>query len=177
MNGPELARLPDVERLLSNAGYAIGHAELAEVPALIAESPYALIACAEFDDWEALEERIFDVQSALTRVAARAPSARNWDLYVLALVIAEGRDAAHRAIAEAIEGDTRYARKFVRVHVRRGGLERALRPLLPLALAADLEIGNPFEELREELRSLEVDDADADAAVESFRRNQVVEVR
>lgn len=176
MSGSEFARLADIERLLIGAGYAVDYAELAGVRALIGESPYALIACVELDRWDELEERIFDVQSALTRVAAGAPSARSWDLYVVAFVLAEERDAAHRAVAEAIEGDTRYARKFVRVHVRRDDLERALRPLLPLHAPAELEIGDPLSELRAELRELEVDDADADAAVESFRRDRVVEV-
>jgi hypothetical protein len=146
------------------------------VPAAVGESPYALVACVELNGWDELDERIFDVQSALTRVAALAPSARNWDLYVVALVLAEGRDAMHRGIAEAIEGDTRYARKFVRAHVRRDDLERALRPLLPLRAPVELEVGDPLAELRAELRELEVDDADADAAVESFRRDRVVKV-
>ena len=177
MSGSELAQLKDVQRLLSGAGYAVSPAELAEVPALLCESPYALIACVEFGSWDALEERIFDVQSALTRLAAQAPSARNWDLYVVALVLAEGRAVGHRGVAEAIEGDTRYARKFVRAHVRRDGLERALRPLLPLEPPVGLEVSDPFGELRAELRGLDVDAADADIAVDSFRLNQVVEVR
>lgn len=176
MSGSELARLGDVEKLLARAGYALGNRELGGMPAVVCESPYALIACVELEDWEELEERIFDVQSALTHVAAEAPSARNWDLYVVALVLAEGREAVHRGISETIEGDTRYARKFVRAHVRRQDLERALRPLLPLDPPAGLEITDPLGELRAELRELEIDDADADAALASFRRDRVVEI-
>jgi hypothetical protein len=176
VSASKLAVLADAESLLAGAGYVIGPAELAGIPAIIGESPYALIGCVELTDWDELDERIFDVQSALTQVAAEAPSARNWDLYVVALVHSEGPDAVHRAIVESIEADTRYARKFVRAGVRREGLERALRPLLPLRPPAGLELADPIGELRMELHELDVDDADADAALASFRRDRVVDV-
>jgi hypothetical protein len=176
MSGSQLAGLADVEKLLAGAGYALRPGELAGLPVLIGESPYALIACVELDEWDHLDERIFDVQAALTRVAAEAPSARNWDLYIVGLVRAEGRDPVHRAITESIEADTRYARKFVRVALRPDGLERALRSLLPLHPPAGLGIANPLGELRTELRELDIDDADAETALESFRHSQVVEV-
>jgi hypothetical protein len=174
MSPSEFARLAEVEQVLVGAGYTVGRTELGGIPALIGESLYALVACVEFEDWDDLEERIFDVQSALTRVAGEAPSARNWDLYVVALVLVETQDAAHRGRAETIEGDTRYARKFVRVRVRQEDLARALRPLLPLDVPIDVETKDPLGELRAELSELHVDDRDADAAVDSFRRERVV---
>lgn len=176
MSAPQPARLADVADLLSQAGYSMGTSDLAGATAVIGESPYALIACVEFDAWDCLEERIFDVQAALTRAAADAPSARNWDLYVVALVAADSREHAHRATAERIESDTRYARKFVRAGVHRHALDRALRPLLPLRQTAQLKIASPLSELRNELRALEIADVDADTAIESFCRSGTVEL-
>lgn len=173
----ELARLPDVARLLSAAGYDVATHDLASASAVLAETPYALVACVEFTDWENLDEHVFDVQGALTQFASDSPSARNWDLYVVALLLTPAAEAANRALAEEIEGDTRYARKFVRVAVSQDDLDRALRPLLPLRPPADLAIRDPLEELREELETLNVADDLADVAVDSFRRDERVEVR
>lgn len=177
MKSAKLAGLADVETLMDEAGYALEMGELAGHPALICESPYALIACVELQNWDRLAEDVFDVQSALTRFAAEAPSARAWDLYVVALVLDEGREAHHRAIAEAIEADTRYARKLVRAAVLKDSVARALRPLLPLGPPATLAITDPLEELRSELNGLNVDECDVAAALESFRRTSEVEVR
>lgn len=176
MSESELARLPDVEKLLRAGGYQLATQELAGATAVLAESPYALVACVEFADWDKLDERIFDVQGALTRFASTAPSARNWDLYVVALVLTPTHEAANRALAEAIEADTRYARKFVRVAVRQDTLDRALRPLLPLRPPADLAIRDPLAELRAELQTLDVADDLADMAVDTFRRDDRVDV-
>jgi hypothetical protein len=177
MTETEPARLADIAAVLRDAGYELASRELAGVDAVLAETRYALVACFECDGWERLDERVFDVQSALTRVAEESPSARTWDLYLVILVLAPVRDATGRAAAEAIEADTRYARKFVRFDVAKDTLDRALRPLLPLRAPAELELSEPLGELRNELRSLLVADDVADAAVESFRRTNMVEVR
>lgn len=176
MTSPELARLADVEVLLRSAGYQLATRELAGFEAVLGETPYALVSCVEFDDWDRLDERVFDVQAALTRLAREAPSARTWDLYLVALVLVPTGDAGHRGLAEAIEADTRYVRKFVRVAVTRSALDRALRPLLPLRPPTGLDIDDPLSELRDELRVLDVADDVADAAVNAFRRTATVEV-
>lgn len=172
----DLARLPDVAELLRAAGYTLATRELAGCEAVLGETPYALVACVELEDWDTLAERVFDVQAALTRVADEAPSARAWDLYVVALVLMPAREAAQRALVEAIEADTRYARKFVHVAVHRNGLDRALRPLLPLRALIGLEIRDPLGELRDELRALNIPDDVADVAVNAFKRTDTVEV-
>lgn len=174
---PSQARLSDVADALSTAGYEIIPYDLAGLEAVIGETRYALVACFELDGWEGLDETVFDVQAALTRVAEEAPSARAWDLYLVVLVIAEVAESASRAVADAIEADTRYARKFVRYGVTHATLDRALRPLLPLREPASLELTDPLAELRAELRALDVDDDVADLAVESFADTNVVEVR
>src|SRR4051794_23092132 len=102
MSTPALARLPDVARLLSTAGYQVAKDELAGTFVVLAETPYALVACVEFTEWENLDEHIFDVQGALTQFASSGPSARNWDLYVVALVLSPSHEAANRAIVESI---------------------------------------------------------------------------
>jgi hypothetical protein len=162
--------------MLRDAGYQLESRELAGVDAVLAETPYALVACIELDGWRHLDERVFDIQSALTRVAEESPSARAWDLYLVILVLASVRDASDRAAAESIEADTRYARKFVRFDVSKNALDQALRSLMPLRPPAALELSDPLGELRKELRSLRVADDIIDVAVDSFRRNDAVEV-
>jgi hypothetical protein len=176
MSTSELARLPDVGRLLSSGGYQVAKNELAGTPVLLAETPYALVACAEFTDWDKLDEQVSDVQGALTQFASSGPSARNWDLYVVALVLSPAHETASRALAESIEADTRYARKFVRIAIGQDELDRALRPLMPLRPPADLTIRDPLDELREELETLNVTHELANVAVDSFRRHDRVEV-
>jgi hypothetical protein len=171
------APLTDVADVLEGAGYSIAFRDLAGVEAVLGETPYALVACVQLDDWEHLEERVFDIQAALTRVADEAPSARGWDLYLVIHVAILASEPGHRAAAEAVEGDTRYARKLVRVAVPKGpALDSALRPLLPLRPPADLDLGDPMTHVREELHTLRVADAVADVAVESFRRTEEVQV-
>lgn len=172
----ELAHGEDVAGVLQTAGYDMATRELAGHQAFLGETRYALIACVEFESWDRLDENVFDVQGALTKLAQEAPSARSWDLYVVALVLVPPSDAADRALAERIEADTRYARKFVRIAVARSELDRALRPLLPLRPPADLGIGDPLLELRAELLSLSVEDDVADRALEAFRQNETVDV-
>jgi hypothetical protein len=176
MTTPEPVRLADVAHLLQVSGYTLERSKLAGFEAVLGETPYALVACVELDDWATLDEQVFDVQAALTRVAEREPSVRTWDLYVVALIRTTTRDAAHRAVAESIEADTRYARKFVRMAVRQDQLDRALRPLLPLRPPADLRIAEPMVELRDELRELDIADHIADAALAAFARADTVDV-
>jgi hypothetical protein len=176
MSSGELARAKDVADMLRDAGYDVDVRDLAAHQAVVGETPYALVACVEFDTWKSLDEHVFDVQGALTRLAQEAPSARSWDLYVVALILAPMSSAAERALAEMIEADTRYARKFVRVAVRLPELDRALRPLLPLRPPAELGVGDPLIELREELLNLNVDQDVAERALAAFRQNEEVEV-
>ena len=94
----------------------------------------------------------------------------------MALLLSPLGEASERVLAESIEADTRYARKFVRVAVRRGELDRAFRPLLPLRPPSDLEVDNPLDELRDELRALDVPDAVLNAALDAFERTEAVDV-
>lgn len=175
MTNSNLATIADVRDLLRTAGYAVQRRNLADKDAILAETPYALVACAEFATWEQLQEQVSDLQAAATGLAAEQSSARSWDVYVVALVNAPG-EAHDDVIAETIEADTSYARKFVRAAVRREDLDRALRPLLPLRGAAKLQITDPLAELRTELRDLDVPDDVADVAVSSFAHTEEVQV-
>jgi hypothetical protein len=173
---PTLAHLEDVAATLDAAGYVVATQELANVEALVAETAYALIACIEIDGWDRVEDTVFDVQAAFTRFADDAPSARNWDLYLVILIAAPASHLDQLTLAETIQADTRYARKFVRVSVTLEELDRALRPLLPLRPPADLAIRDPLAELRDELASLNVADDLANVAIEGFRSTSSVEV-
>lgn len=176
MTPRELAQLSDVEGQLSAAGYVVQRRKLANTDLLLGESPYALVACFELDGWEQLEETTFEVQTEMTRIAAGDSAGRMWDIYVVAFVRAPAANADQAALREAIEGDTRYARKLVRAAVPRGALERALRPLLPLHEPMGLELADPLYELRGELHALPVANEIADVALAAFASTDSVEI-
>jgi hypothetical protein len=176
MSEPVLAGAADVADALQRVGYRVVAEDLAGEPGWLAETPYALVGCVELNDWDRLAERVFDVQAALTRVAGEAPSPITWDLYLIALVQVPARSVADRAAVEVIEGDTRYARKFVHAALGMEVLERALRPFLPLMDPVELMLGEPMEDLLEELIDLKVEEGIARAAVESFKAKDTVEI-
>lgn len=170
------ADLDPVRIVLVDGGYTVQDIQLEDLgPALVAETPYALVVC--FDaEWEELEDQVERAQAGLTNLAATHPSPRSWDLYVVpVLQYADGRYDAAR---EALEGDTRYARKIV-VAPAGGGIanvERALRPLLPLRPVAKIPLVDPLEAVRRELVELGVDPKLADAALAAFERDSEVRI-
>jgi len=173
-----LAHLGDLASALQGGGYLVEPGELGGEHALLAENPYALVGCIEADTCDDLATRVSDAQAALTQLAAKAPSPRKWDLYLLVHVLAPPADREAEALIETLEADTRYARKFVRVAIdldSSNALDRALRPLLPLRPPAELELSDPLGELRSELLELDVPENVAAAALEGFGR--VGEVR
>ncbi|MHB1537003.1 MAG: hypothetical protein ACYCUM_08845 [Solirubrobacteraceae bacterium] len=176
MSARELAQLSDVEGKLREAKYDVQRRQLAKTDVLLGESPYALVACFELDGWEQLEETIFDVQTEMTRIAAGDSAGRMWDIYVVAFVHAPAANAAQTALREAVEADTRYARKLVRAAVPREALDRALRPLLPLREPMGLELADPLDELRGELHALPVANEIADVALAAFASTDSVEI-
>ena len=120
-----------------------------------------------------------DVQAELTQLAAGAPSARRWDLYLVIHMLIRPPGPAEEAIGEAIEADTRYPRKFVRVAIPSddpGALEKALRPLLPLHPAPEFDLVEPLEALRAELYELDISHEVVDAALNGFFQNDEVTV-
>jgi hypothetical protein len=134
-------------------------------PVLLAETRYALVLCLS-SSWEAATQRTEEAQAALTQLAAEHPSPRSWDLY-LVLVAEEDHDSPER---EALESDTRYARKLVATGVgdSPARAEQALRPLLPLRGAAKFDAIDPIEAVRAELVGQGIDPALADTALGSF---------
>lgn len=143
---------------------------------MLAETPYAVVACVEFDDWSALEERVFEVQAAFTRLVEYQPSLRDWDLYMAIHVLVVPPDPLLRRVAEKIEADTRYTRKLVRVALAPDELERALRPLLPLRPAAEFDLQEPLDQLQHELESDDLGSDLVHKAIDAFRRGEEVEV-
>ena len=169
-------RVAHVADALRGAGYDVAERDLADQPAVLAETPYALVGCVELTGWDGLAERLFDVQAALTHVADEAPSVRSWDLYLVALVTDAASTPAHRAVAERIEADTRYARKFVHIALLTDALDRALRPLLPLRPPVAVALSEPLDDLLDELLELHVEQQVAKAAIASFARTSTVEI-
>jgi hypothetical protein len=166
----------DVAELLQTAGYELEDRALGGFTATIASSPYAVVACVEVSGWKDFAGNVMDVQADLTRLAEGAPSARNWDLYVVALVNEGSPDARRRSEMEQLESDTNYARKFVFGGLVLEKLDAALRPLLPLRPAANFAISDPLAELRAELLSDGVDRRLVDVALQSFDARDEVEV-
>jgi hypothetical protein len=150
-----LAELEDIERLLQSVGYTTQLAPLGHFSrVLLAENPYALVAAIELDSWDNLAEHVFDIQAELTQLAANAERMSiRWDLYVLIHVRTPGLKSIPMDALDAVESDTKYARKFVRVNLARdlAVLDRALRPFLPLRPAFAFRTVNPVDLLRAEL--------------------------
>lgn len=135
---------------------------------LIAETLYALVLVTDASS-DMLVGRAEDAQSTLTHLAARHPSPRSWDLYVV-LVVTDPGDPDFEMIREELEADTRYARKLVVA----GGQEDAelrLRPLLPLHPIPHIELADPLGAVRGFLLDAEIDPEIVDAATTSFMRN------
>lgn len=179
MIGTQVATLGEFGEVLADGGFRIVDFDFRSTErAILAESPYALVGCMEVDDWSALRQDVEDFQAELTRIAAQPLSARRWDLYVVTHVRARAGGPADESLAESIEADTRYARKFVRVALPpdRSALERALRPLLPLHSMPEFDGFEPLEAIRQELRALAVPDDLADEALDAFAQTNEVSV-
>lgn len=174
MSSDPLATLAAIAAILSEGGYAIRDQEIGGAPAVLAENPYALVAVVEFVDWDQLERRVFDCQAELTELAADSRSARDWDMYLFVHVLASLDDSEHLALVEAIEADTRYARKLVRAGLSEAALDRALRPFLPLRPAAEFDLADPLEQLRQELSRLAVEETVAATAIAAFKADAEV---
>ena len=165
-----------VRGVLEEGGYAVEALQLEGVgDALLAETAYALLSVIDAD-WESLEERVAAAQASLTTAAAEHPSARRWDLYVVA-VVPSPATPVHDVIRETVENDTRYARKFVVVDASgKMGAERAVRALLPLQPSADIPQVDALEAIRAGLEDEGVDTALADAALAAFRSRSEVDI-
>jgi hypothetical protein len=167
----------DVGVILETAGYDLQERLLADHEATIAATAYALVACIELDGPEELTKQVSDVQAEFTQLAREAPSARSWDLYLVFLLSRGAEEEDQRSSIEAIESDTTYARKFVYAELAGEDLDQALRPLLPLRPAADLEIDDPITELRKELLAIGVAKQTVDEAIISFENKNEVTLR
>jgi hypothetical protein len=179
MSAASLAGLTDFAAVLESAGYRIAPAQLEERAAVLAESPYALVALIEVASCASLREDAGDAQAALTRIAAVAPSARSWDLYLMLHVLAVSSDPADDLLIEEVEADTRYVRKFVRVAIDAldlDAIDRALRPLLPLRPMPQFDLADPLDALRAELYALDAPKDLVDAAIASFQNDMTVSI-
>jgi hypothetical protein len=176
MGDSTLARQEDVAAHLASAGYELESRTLAGLEATIASNAYALIVCIEAGEWDGLSDFVNDAQADLTRLVEEAPSARNWDLYVVVVVADPKTDSERRAVIEKLESDTRYSRKFIHAGLPKADLDAALRPLLPLRAAADFAIPDPLNELRTELLATGVDERVVETALESFAADDEVRV-
>jgi hypothetical protein len=173
-----LASLASLGSVLETAGYRVARTQLGERAAVLAESPYALVALIEVPSCANLFEDVGEAQAALTRIGAQAPSARSWDLYLLVHVLAVTNDPAEDLLIEEVEMDTRYARKFVRVAIGADDpdVDRALRPLLPLRQMSQFDLTDPLDALRAELYALDAPKDLVDTAIRSFQNDMTVSV-
>ncbi len=167
------ADLADFRAALEDADY---NCEMTSVPTssrvLLAENPYSLIAIVEMDVWDSVEQSVFDVQSELSRLVAESTDAeKRWDMYVLVHLRTPSPSAVDVRAVEALEADTRYARKFVRWNLEnsREELDRALRPFLPLRAATAFESQDVLQLLHRALATEGIEADLAESAIESFR--------
>lgn len=154
-NAVALAELEDLQQVLGGAGYRCQIRPLGRFSrVLVAENPYSVIAAADTESWEKLVELVSDLQSELTRLVLTSErSAIRWDLYVMVHIRIPGLQSVQTELADRIESDTKFARKYVRVNLTRepNVLDRALRPFLPLRPAAALSVTEPLDLVRDEL--------------------------
>jgi hypothetical protein len=181
MSAASVATLAEFSAVLEAAGYRVASAQLGERIAVLAESPYALVALIEVGSCASLREDVADAQASLTRIAAEVPSARSWDLYLMLHVLSVSNDPADDLLIEEVEADTRYVRKFVRVAVTVdtsdiNALDRALRPLLPLRPMPQFDLADPLDALRAELYALDAPADLVDTAIASFQTDMTVSV-
>jgi hypothetical protein len=179
VTGQPVADLNDFAGALKGGGYNVVQHDLAGQSVLLAESPYALLAVLPVSDCIGLRDKVEDVQAALTRLAAEAPSARSWDLYLLVHMCEPVTDPVDALLLEEIEADTRYVRKFVRVQIdpaEENAMDRALRPLLPLRPSPRFDLTAPLDELRSELYALDAPRDLVDEAIASFEQRTTVEI-
>jgi hypothetical protein len=165
-----------LREVLEDGGYVVDAVEFEGVgDALLAETPYALVS-AVAAGWEDLEERVAAAQASLTTVGAEHPSARRWDLYLIA-VVPRGTTPLHDTIRETVENDTRYARKLVVAGADdKVNAERAVRALLPLQPPADIPRIDALEAIRAGLAEEGVDAALAEAALNAFASRSEVQI-
>ena len=150
-----LAELEDLQKVFVQAGYNCELTELGRFArVLIAQNAYGIVAATETHSWKELAELASDLQAELTHLALREQKqAVRWDLYIFIHVRSGGLQSIETDVLERVESDTRYARKFVRVNLRREAavLDRALRPFLPLRKVVPIKSLNPLDLLRQEL--------------------------
>jgi hypothetical protein len=171
MSTKTLAEIEDLATFLASASYAVDIRPLGRFSrVLLAENPYALVACVETETWSGLTEVVSDLQAELTHLARADASPKRWDLYVVVHVRAGELRSVDGVLIEQIESDTRFARKFVRVNMLRDPdvLDRALRPFLPLRAPMPLSVPNPMEVLRSELVDHGLDEALVEFVFDSF---------
>jgi hypothetical protein len=101
---------------------------------------------------------------------------RGRDLYLVLHVRSKATELADYAALQGAEADTRHMRTLVRVAVTPAGLDRALRPLLPLRLGAVFDLAEPMQQLHDELLELGLEERVADTAVEIFCEEEAVRV-
>jgi len=166
------------KRVLANAGYAIGTADLPSGPLDIAEDAYSIIGILSVADWAAAARVIPEMQLDLANWAAdRGAGPRQWDLYLVSLV-QSAIDNSELDEVEHVIGDTHYVRKIVRANVlpEPAAMARALAPFLPIETEAATAAEPPLGLLAARLRSEGVDPATIAAATDSFSRSGQVDI-
>jgi hypothetical protein len=166
-----IAELQDLADVLGTADFQCEVVTLGRFArVLLGQNPYCVLAIVEGWTHDDLRQMISDAQAELTQLTLRAQrTSIRWDLYVLLHLRTDG-GVVDPNLVEAIESDTKYARKLVRINIKRDrtSIDRALRPFLPLRSATRVEPVDPVELLRAELRKQGLDPELSDAALASF---------
>jgi hypothetical protein len=166
-----LAELQDLAGVLEDADFQCEILTLGRFARiLVGENPYCVLAILDASTHDDLRQMMSDAQAELTQLTLRnRPTSIRWDLYVVMHLRTEG-GVVDPDLIEAIESDTKYTRKFVRVDIRReqSAIDRALRPFLPLRPAARIQAVDPIELLRAELMEQGLGAELTDSALASF---------
>jgi hypothetical protein len=145
----------------------------AQAGVLVAENPYTVAAVAGVDQWHDVAPYVNVLATEFANWAlSRQPQAKQWDLYLIVLIVQPVTSDSELTEIEQFTDDTRYVRRLIRHGVvsDRDSADAltALAALLPLQLPDRIAERDPYSALVEALRGQGVDRDLAAQTVEQF---------
>lgn len=175
MTAPDLvdAELLDLaDGVLRQAEYAVERTTVADVDCLLAENSDCVLAVAALVSVEAVVEAQASLAQALVQRVGLAPeSPKRWDAYLVLLTVGN-IDDIHAEPLFDLAYDLSQVRRIVRSGVRPtvADVERALRPVLPLAgVDRDLNPSDVISALQARLVADGMDKAEVESLIAEFR--------
>jgi hypothetical protein len=169
--------LATASKVLTNSGFTVSTEQLpgTEADWVVAENDLfvlAVVAGVDVDHMRTLES--IAVPELIERVTSNTESGgKRWDTYVV--LVSPTDTASPDAIRHlrAIEANTRGARRLTALSARPTveDVTRVLSPFVPIREAAESVLSDAHDELRAQLVLFGVNSAEADRAVDTYRKS------